>query len=349
MNELAHEAGSFLLYLYIIIVSVLLVAFWRESCEWLSQITIKSTNIVKTFTKILSLAMVVVCSTMASAQSHTTNAVQQQYDTVVLATYQEDDYLVKRYVVNVPNDRTSDYSVRYSINAARLQPDLNDNSEALNALSRFIEQTMADTVARISSIEITGYASPDGPYALNERLSMQRAQDFKQYVDKKYNLSSRYAVTTRGVAEDWENCRAMVEASRALPHKDSVIRIFDSNVSNNTKELQLKKMTDVWNYMRTDILPPLRRVDIVINYAQGTIVEERTLIEPLVEETIVEEAIVPRRCPECGVANCPCGDECNCNGNGLIIEVDDQLLQMVYGIVADEIDTELIEIGIPAN
>ena len=141
----------------------------------------------------------------------------------------------------------------------------------------------------------------------------------------------------------------MVEASRALPHKDSVMRIFDSNVSNNTKELQLKKMTDVWNYMRTDILPPLRRVDIVINYAQGTIVEERTLIEPLVEETIVEEAIVPRRCPECGVDNCPCGDECNCNGNGLIIEVDDQLLQMVYGVVADEIDTELIEIGIPAN
>lgn len=287
---------------------------------------------------------------MTSAHNGSEHANQQpQYDTVVLATYQEDDYLVKRYVVNVPNNRMSDYSVRYSINTARLQPDLDDNSGALTALSHFIEQTMADTAARISSIEITGYASPDGPYALNERLSMQRAQDFKQYVNKKYNLSSRYQVTTRGVAEDWENCYAMVKMSNDVPHKTAVMSILDSTLSNNAKELQLKKMGDVWNYMRTDILPPLRRVDIVINYAQGTIVEERTLIEPVFEEQVVEEVVVPRRCVECGKTGCTCGANCTCNGNGLIIEVDDALLQMVEGVVADQIDAELIEIAIPSN
>lgn len=305
---------------------------------------------MKTFTTILTFACTVASATIASAHNGSEHANQQpQYDTVVLATYQEDDYLVKRYVVNVPNNRMSDYSVRYSINTARLQPDLDDNSGALTALSHFIEQTMADTAARISSIEITGYASPDGPYALNERLSMQRAQDFKQYVDKKYNLSSRYQVTTRGVAEDWENCYAMVKMSNAVPHKTAVIAILDSTLSNNAKELQLKKMGDVWNYMRTDILPPLRRVDIVINYAQGTIVEERTLIEPVFEEQVVEEVVVPRRCVECGKTGCTCGANCTCNGNGLIIEVDDALLQMVEGVVADQIDADLIEIAIPSN
>lgn len=295
--------------------------------------------------------MAVGCASAVSAHNDANQADQRQpqYDTVVLATYQEDDYLVKRYLLNVPNDRTSDYSVRYSINLSRLQPDLDDNSEALRALSRFIEQTMADTVARISSVTITGYASPDGPYALNERLSTQRAQDFKQYVDSKYDLSSRYTVTTRGVAEDWDNCRAMIESSRSIPHKDSVLRIINSTVSNNTKEVQLKQMTDVWNFMRTDILPPLRRVDIVINYAQGTIVEERTLIEPVFEEKVVEEVVVPRRCAECGVAGCTCGDNCVCNGDGLIIEVDDQLLRLIYGVVTDQIDADLIEIGIPSN
>lgn len=305
---------------------------------------------MKTFTTILTFACTVASATMTSAHNGSEHANQQpQYDTVVLATYQEDDYLVKRYVVNVPNNRMSDYSVRYSINTARLQPDLDDNSGALTALSHFIEQTMADTAARISSIEITGYASPDGPYALNERLSMQRAQDFKQYVDKRYNLSSRYQVTTRGVAEDWENCYAMVKMSNDVPHKTAVMAILDSTLSNNAKELQLKKMGDVWNYMRTDILPPLRRVDIVINYAQGTIVEERTLIEPVFEEQVVEEVVVPRRCSECGKTGCTCGANCTCNGNGLIIEVDDALLQMVEGVVADQIDAELIEIGIPSN
>lgn len=297
--------------------------------------------------------MAVGCVSAATAHNNA-NLVDQrqpQYDTVVLATYQEDDYLVKRYLVNVPDDRVSDYSVRYSINVAHLQPNLDENSEALRALSNFIEQTMADTVTRISSVAITGYASPDGPYALNERLAKQRAQDFKSYVDSKYNLSAKYAVTTSGVAEDWENCRAMIESSLTIPHKDSVMRIINSAVSNDTKEQQLKKMTDTWNFMRTDILPRLRRVDIVINYARGTIVEERTLIEPVFEEKVVEEVVVPHdsRCAECGVAGCKCGANCTCNGTGVIIEVDDQLLRIVEGVVTEQINTELIEIGIPAN
>lgn len=321
---------------------------WREYCEGCFQITLIQPT-VKTFTTILSIAMAVASVSAVSAHNGANQADQPQYDTVVLATYQEDDYLVKRYLVNLPNDRMSDYSVRYSINVTHLQPDLDENSEALTALSRFIEQTMADTVARISSVAITGYASPDGPYALNERLSTQRAQDFKHYVDSKFDLSPRYEVTTRGVAEDWENCRAMIESSTTIPHKDSVMRIINSTASNNTKELQLKKMTDVWNFMRANILPPLRRVDIEIHYAQGTIVEERTLIEPVFEEQVVEEVVIPSQCAECGLASCKCGAECLCNGEGLIIEVDDQLLRLIYGVVTEQIDADLIEIGIPSN
>ena len=81
--------------------------------------------------------MAVGCVSVATAhnKANSVDQRQPQYDTVVLATYQEDDYLVKRYMVNVPDDRVSDYSVRYSINVAHLQPNLDDNSEALRALS----------------------------------------------------------------------------------------------------------------------------------------------------------------------------------------------------------------------
>ena len=127
------------------------------------------------------------------------------------------------------------------------------------------------------------------------------------------------------------------------------MRIINSTVSNSTKEMQLKKMTAVWDFMRANILPPLRRVDIEIHYAQGTIVEERTLIEPVFEEQIVEEVIVPRGCAECSMDGCTCGNNCQCNGDGLIIEVDDQLLRLIYGVVTEQIDADLIEIGIPSN
>lgn len=303
---------------------------------------------MKTFRTILSIAMIAGCCSTTIARNLANSSDQQptENDTIILATYEEDDYLVKRYMVNVPDVHTSDYSVLYSINLTRLQPDLDDNSEALNALNGFIEQTMADTTRRISNIEITGYASPDGPLALNERLSSQRAQDFKNYVDKKYNLSSNYTVITRGVAEDWENCTALIKASNTIPNKAEVMAVIDSTLSDNAKEAALKKMSDVWNYMRENILPPLRRVEIAINYAQGTIVEERILIEPVFEEKVVEEEIVPRNDTKC----CrQCNEMCICQGNGMIIEVDDALLHILQGVVTEQIDAELIEVGIPTN
>ena len=303
---------------------------------------------MKTFRTILSIAMIAGCCSTTIARNLANSSDQQptENDTIILATYEEDDYLVKRYMVNVPDVHTSDYSVLYSINLTRLQPDLDDNNEALNALNGFIEQTMADTTRRIANIEITGYASPDGPLALNERLSSQRAQDFKNYVDKKYNLSSRYTVITRGIAEDWENCTALIKASNTIPHKERAMAVIDSTLSDNAKEAALKKMNDVWDYMRKNILPPLRRVEIAINYAQGTIVEERTLIKPIFEEKVVEEEIVPRNDTKC----CrQCDEMCICQGNGMIIEVDDALLHMIQGVVTEQIDAELIEVEIPTN
>ena len=141
---------------------------------------------MKTFRTILSIALIAGCCSTAIARNlaHSSGQQPTENDTIILATYEEDDYLVKRYMVNVPDVHTSDYSIRYSINLARLQPDLDDNNEALDALNKFIEQTMADPTRRISNIEITGYASPDGPLALNKQLSMKRAQDFKSYVPR---------------------------------------------------------------------------------------------------------------------------------------------------------------------
>ena len=41
---------------------------------------------------------------------------------------------------------------------------------------------------QVKSVTITGYASPDGPLALNERLAKNRAQSLKNYVDEQFGL-----------------------------------------------------------------------------------------------------------------------------------------------------------------
>ena len=177
----------------------------------------------------------------------------------------------------VKNQDGSDYTVRYHINLAQLAPTLDNNTHQLDRLGSFIDRLMRDTLMHVKSVTITGYASPDGTVAFNEALARRRAQDFKNYVDKKYNLSRRYDVTLRSVAEDWEMCRSLV-AQSTIPDKQAVLRIIDSNRPVEAKEQELKRMPPVWEYMKKNILPPLRRVEMTIDYGTGTVVEVRSRI-----------------------------------------------------------------------
>ncbi len=202
-------------------------------------------------------------------------------DSVLLSEQTDGDYLVRRYMVKDQGDAA--YSVLYQINLATLSSTLGGNTRELDQLNTFINQLGSDTLMKVRSVIITGYSSPDGPAAFNESLARRRAQGFRTYVDRKYSLSKRFDVTTRSVAEDWEMCRSLVAQSN-IPDRQNVLRIIDSNRPIEAKETELKQLPAAWEYMKRNILPPLRRVELSINYGEGTVVEVRTRIRPACPE-----------------------------------------------------------------
>lgn len=212
----------------------------------------------------------------AGATAQTKSAVPAPAaDTVLLSETADGDYIVRRYLVKSRND--SDYSVRYRINLATLNAALSGNPKELGELDAFVGDLTKDTLKRVSAVTVTGYSSPDGPVKFNEALAARRANDFKAYLDRKYGFSKKYKVTVNSVAEDWEMCRTLV-AQSSVPDKQAVLGIIDSRQSADQKELALKKMTAAWDYMKEHILPPLRRVELTIDYRVNSIVEQRTLI-----------------------------------------------------------------------
>ena len=56
-----------------------------------------------------------------------------------------------------------------------------------------------------------------------------------------------------------------------------MLQVIDGAQTPEQKELVLEKLPAAWNYMKANILPPLRRVEVMIAYADGNIVEQRTL------------------------------------------------------------------------
>lgn len=195
-------------------------------------------------------------------------------DSVLLSETTEGDYIVRRYLVRSSGD--ADFTMHYRISLATLDTSLGGNPKQLGDLNAFLSGLVGDTLRKVQSVAITGYSSPDGPVQLNEKLAAQRAQDFMAYANGKYGLSKRYTVRVNSVAEDWTMCRALVAQSQ-IPDRTAVLQIIDGAQTPEQKELALEKLPAAWNYMKANILPPLRRVEVMIAYADGNIVEQRTL------------------------------------------------------------------------
>lgn len=252
-------------------------------------------------------------------------------DTVILSETTDGDYIVRRVLVKRQGD--TEYSIRYLINLATLNATLNGNQKELGELNNFVENMMRDTTTKVSSVAITGYSSPDGPRQFNETLARNRARNFKNYVDRKYGFSKKYDVKVSSVAEDWEMCRTLV-AQSSMPDRQAVLRIIDDNQSPEAKEQVLKKMPAAWEYMAKNILPPLRRVELTIDYGQGQVVEQRLMIprpQPVVE--VIEE----ERVTVCDPCNCEYIDD---SVNGIIVAMPGPGVDF-----GDMVTTESVSLG----
>ena len=215
-------------------------------------------------------------SVVVVAQNRSVASVDKA-DTTLLRESMERDTLIKHFRVVRTGD--ANYSIFYSINLSRLNTHPAENSTELKDLDDFFSSLAADTMRKVQSITITGYSSPDGPHIFNERLAKSRMADFVAYAERNYNPSEEYNIQRNYVAEDWESCRKMVE-SLDTPDKQRVLEILAMNITQDEKEAHLKRMPEVWEYMTSNILPHLRRVDVAVRYCESSEFERRIVVAP---------------------------------------------------------------------
>ncbi|MCD7978066.1 MAG: OmpA family protein [Tannerellaceae bacterium] len=144
-----------------------------------------------------------------------------------------------------------------------IQPAFRNNRRELQRIEETIEKTRQDRNLEIIGVTIAGYASPEGSYKSNERLSWERAQASRNYLQRNSGLSSRLFDVLPG-GEDWQMLRELVEDSH-LPDSHQILSIIDSRDNYDRKEARLKG-TDSYEILLTDFYPALRRVDYRIEY-----------------------------------------------------------------------------------
>ncbi len=186
-------------------------------------------------------------------------------------------YLPDGYQEVIPE--TAEAQIMYLINSADVRgselrsADVKDFQEALKALA-------GDDRREVKGTEIVAYASPDGSEALNNRLSANREKTAAKAFDKITKKLNAGEVTTKSIGEDWEGFQELVNNSN-IEDKELILRVLSMYSDPNVREREIKNMSSVYQSLKTNILPQLRRARFITNveYTNYTAEELADLVE----------------------------------------------------------------------
>jgi tetratricopeptide (TPR) repeat protein len=146
-----------------------------------------------------------------------------------------------------------------------INPEYRNNSRELAKITGTIDSVRGDKDVTIQSIFIKGYASPESPYANNERLAKGRTAALKEYVENLYHFDDGL-ITTDYEPEDWAGLERYVAASN-LKHKEEILATIHSEREPDNKEWWIhNNWTDDYNFLLKNCYPALRHSDYTIEY-----------------------------------------------------------------------------------
>lgn len=157
-------------------------------------------------------------------------------------------------------------NIKFLIGQAQLRKsELQNNS--VQEFVRLINKIVADQEGMaLDNIEVSAYASPDGGYALNEKLANKRQDVTNNYLKKEMKKAKMDApVDTKYTAEDWEGFQELVAASD-IQDKDVILRVLSMYKDPEEREQQIKNISAAFRELTDGILPQLRRSRLTINY-----------------------------------------------------------------------------------
>lgn len=146
-------------------------------------------------------------------------------------------------------------------------PDFGKNTMELRKIQETIEFVLNDKNVTCKGIELKGYASPEGSYALNTRLSAARAEALKEYIRQKYRLT-QCPVSTVTESENWNGLRTWIENSE-VAYKSQLLEIIDQVKEPDARDAKIRQLDggEVYNYLLKEVYPLLRKVVYIINYS----------------------------------------------------------------------------------
>ena len=119
---------------------------------------------------------------------------------------------------------------------------------------------------KISNIEVSAYASPDGGVSLNTTLAENRENNTTKMLNKDLKKAKIDApIDAKYTAQDWEGFQELVSKSN-IQDKEVILRVLSMYQDPAQREQEIKNISSVYKTLADEILPQLRRSRLTLNY-----------------------------------------------------------------------------------
>lgn len=157
-------------------------------------------------------------------------------------------------------------NVRFIVNRTDIDWSYANNYVELDSILATVNAVKKNPDAKVDSIFLKGFASPEGPYANNVRLAKGRTEVVKEYVRKNSDFPASIYHTSYE-PEDWEGLREWL-MDCSLPQKSAMIAFVDDRsvpIERKNDEFR-RRFPEEYPFILTNVYPPLRHTDYRITY-----------------------------------------------------------------------------------
>jgi len=176
--------------------------------------------------------------------------------------------------------------------------------EEIKMMQDFITTTIAAKNKELKGINVSAYASPDGPEDMNEKLSKERGKNTEKWLGdifKKTKSDKKSAdfVKAETTSEDWDGFKKAIEGSD-IQDKELILRVLSMYSDPVVREKEIKNLSKVYLVLAEKILPELRRSKMIasidnIGYSDDTLkymVENNTYDSLNLEEMLYAAGLI---------------------------------------------------------
>lgn len=160
-------------------------------------------------------------------------------------------------------------------------------ADDVKALREYLKAAGQEENLVVNNIEVSSYASPDGPEDLNTKIADRRESGAVRYIKKqakvaKVDASADDFLIAESTPEDWEGFKEKLEASD-IQDKELILRVLSMYDDPAVREKEIKNLAAAFEDLKTSILPALRRSKMTVNLS--VIGKDDTTITRVAAET----------------------------------------------------------------